>query len=149
MQEPRKPRRKRRKTLQIGSHVIEHWQIIAVVLAVYDFVAVCLGYFLALYLRYDATYTSIAQPFIKAYARFIFPWALNSIVIFLFFKMYNSMWRFASYTELVRTFMGSMVSSLLHALLITVIFIRMPISYYIWGAFFQFILLCIPGSGSG
>ena len=147
MQEPRKPRRKRRKTLQIGSHVIEHWQIIAVVLAVYDFVAVCLGYFLALYLRYDATYTSIAQPFIKAYARFIFPWALNSIVIFLFFKMYNSMWRFASYTELVRTFMGSMVSSLLHALLITVIFIRMPISYYIWGAFFQFILLCIPRFG--
>ena len=36
MQEPRRSRRKRRKTLQIGSHVIEHWQIIAVVLAVYD-----------------------------------------------------------------------------------------------------------------
>lgn len=144
MQEPNKPRRKRRKTLQIGSHVIEHWQMIAVVLAVYDFIAVCLGYFLALYLRYDATYTSISQPFIRAYARFIFPWALNSIVIFLFFKMYNSMWRFASFTELIRTFMGSMVSSVLHAVLITVIFTRMPISYYIWGAFFQFILLCIP-----
>ena len=144
MQEPNKPHRKRRKTLQIGSHVIEHWQMIAVVLAVYDFIAVCLGYFLALYLRYDATYTSISQPFIRAYARFIFPWALNSIVIFLFFKMYNSMWRFASFTELIRTFMGSMVSSVLHAVLITVIFTRMPISYYIWGAFFQFILLCIP-----
>ena len=144
MQELNKPHRKRRKTLQIGSHVIEHWQMIAVVLAVYDFIAVCLGYFLALYLRYDATYTSISQPFIRAYARFIFPWALNSIVIFLFFKMYNSMWRFASFTELIRTFMGSMVSSVLHAVLITVIFTRMPISYYIWGAFFQFILLCIP-----
>ena len=147
MQEPRKPRRKRRKTLQIGSHVIEHWQIVAVALAIYDFVAVCLGYFLALYLRFDATYTAISQPYIRAYARFIFPWALNSIVIFLFFKMYNSMWRFASYTELIRTFMGSMVSSLLHALLITVIFTRMPISYYIWGAFFQFVLLCIPRFG--
>ena len=147
VQEPRKPRRKRRKTLQIGSHVIEHWQIIAAVLAVYDFVAVCAGYFFALYLRFDAAYTSIPQPFIRAYARFIFPWALNSIVIFLFFKMYNSMWRFASFTEMIRTFMGSMVSSLLHALLITVIFIRMPVSYYIWGAFFQFIFLCIPRFG--
>ena len=33
-----------------------------------------------------------------------------SILIFLLFRMYNSMWRFASYSEFIRTFCGSLVS---------------------------------------
>ena len=133
--------RKRRKTLQIGRVVIEHWQMVAILLAVYDFTAVCAGYFLALFLRYDCAYNTITEIFLNAYLRFILPWAAVSILIFLLFRMYNSMWRFASFTELIRTFLGSVTSSLLHALLITVIFTRMPISYYLWGAGLQFILL--------
>ena len=133
--------RKRRKTLQIGRLVIEHWQMVAILLAVYDFIAVCAGYFLALFLRYDCAYNTITGIFLNAYLRFIIPWAAVSILIFLLFRMYNSMWRFASFTELIRTFLGSVTSSLLHALLITVIFTRMPISYYLWGAGLQFILL--------
>ncbi len=31
---------------------IEHWQIVAIFLAIYDFVAVCVAYFLALFLRF-------------------------------------------------------------------------------------------------
>ena len=40
------------KNLKTGKHAIEHWQIIAVFLAIYDFVAVCAAYFLALLLRF-------------------------------------------------------------------------------------------------
>ena len=134
-------RRKRKKTLQIGRIVIEHWQMVAVVLALYDFAAVCIGYFLALFLRYDCAYNTITEIFLNAYLQFILPWAAVSILIFVLFRMYNSMWRFASFIELVRTFLGSLTSSLLHALLITVIFTRMPVSYYLWGAGLQFILL--------
>ena len=134
-------RRKRKKTLQIGRIVIEHLQMVAVVLALYDFAAVCIGYFLALFLRYDCAYNTITEIFLNAYLRFILPWAAASILIFVLFRMYNSMWRFASFIELIRTFLGSLTSSLLHALLITVIFTRMPVSYYLWGAGLQFILL--------
>lgn len=139
--------RKRRKTLQIGHIVIEHWQMVAAALAIYDFFAVCIAYFLALFLRFDGSYTSITPVFRISYGQFILPWALVSVVIFLWFHMYNSMWRFASFKELITTFAGSMTSSLIHALLITVIFSRMPISYYVWGAGFQFIFLLIARFG--
>ena len=35
---------------------IEHWQIIAVFLMAYDFVAICASYFLALFLRFCGAY---------------------------------------------------------------------------------------------
>ena len=123
------------------SHKLEHWQIISALLMLYDFIAVCLSYFLALWLRFDGLIKSIPQRFYQPYIQFIFPWAAISIIIFLIFRMYNSMWRFASYTEFIRTFSGSLTSSILHAILITVIIYRMPLSYYLIGAGLQFIFL--------
>ena len=120
---------------------IEHWQIISALLMVYDYIAICLAYFLALWLRFDGLVRSIPQLWYQPYIQFIFPWAAISVIIFLFFRMYNSMWRFASYSEFIRTFLGSLVSSILHTILITVLLQRMPISYYLIGAGLQFIFL--------
>ena len=64
-----------------------------------------------------------------------------SLLIFWFFHMYQSVWRYVSYTELVRTLVASSIMSAVHAVSITVIFRRMPLSYYVWGAILQFILL--------
>ena len=54
------------------------------------------------------------------------------------------MWRYASYAELVRTTLGSVTTSIIHVLLISIIFSRMPLSYYLWGSVVQLILLLIP-----
>lgn len=116
---------------------IEHWQIIAVFLAAFDFVAVCGSYFLALYIRFDGVYSDIPQRYLQPYEQFIFPVAAASVVIFILFRMYSGMWRYASFSELVRTAMGSLTSSVLHTILITVLFSRMPISYYLIGAGLQ------------
>ena len=129
------------KNLKIGKRVIEHWQIIAFFLAVYDFIAVCAAYFLALLVRFDGTYSAIIPQYLQAYNRFILFAAAGSILVFMLFKMYNGMWRFASFSELVRTFSGSLTSSALHTILITVFVNRMPLSYYLLGAVFQGILL--------
>jgi hypothetical protein len=43
---------KKKKTIKVGKHRIEHWHIIAFFLMVYDFAAVCASYFLALLLRF-------------------------------------------------------------------------------------------------
>ena len=120
---------------------IEHWQIIAVFLGVYDFVAVCAAYFLALLVRFDGTYSAIYPEYIRAYNKFIIPAAAGSIVVFIFFRMYSGMWRFASFSELVRAFFGSLSSSVLHTVLITAFIQEMPTSYYLLGAVFQGILL--------
>jgi len=115
--------------------------MISILLMIYDFIAVCASYFLALWLRFDGLTRGIPSDYLNPYKQFIIPCALVSIGIFLLCRMYNSMWRFASYTELIRTFTGSLTSSVLHALLITVLFRRMPISYYVIGAGLQFVFL--------
>lgn len=119
----------------------EHWQIIAVFLAIYDFIAVCASYFLALLLRFDGTYSAIEKKYIVAYNQFILPCAAVSIIIFIFFRMYSGMWRYASFSELVRTVLGSLTSSLIHTIVITVLLCRMCLSYYLIGAGIQIILL--------
>ncbi len=129
------------KRLKIGKKVIEHWQIIAVFLMIYDFIAVCAAYLFALLLRFDGVYSRINLDVLRAYNSFILPWAAVSILIFLLFRMYSGMWRFASFSELVRTSLGSLTSSLLHALLISLIFTRMPLSYYLVGAVLQAVFL--------
>lgn len=129
------------KFLQIGKKRIEHWRIISVLLMLYDFVAVCAAYFLALLLRFDGIYSLIEPKYTEAYNMFILPCAAGSIIIFLIFRMYNSMWRFASFSEFVRTALGSFVSSVLHMVLITVLLCRMPLTYYFIGTVIQVILL--------
>ncbi len=122
---------------------IEHWQIIAIFLAAYDFVAICVSYFLALFLRFDGIYSKIDTKYIEAYSQFILPCAAVSIIIFIFFRMYSGMWRYASFSELVRTSFGSVTSSILHAILITQLVERMPLSYHILGAGFQVAFLVV------
>ena len=134
-------RKKRKKTLQIGNMQIEHWQMVSALLMVYDFIVVCASYIFVLWLRFDGVYRSIKIEYLRAYNQFILPCAAGSVVIFLLFRMYNSMWRFASFPEFVRTVMGSFVSSLLHSFVITVFYERMPISYYLMGAVVQMLLL--------
>ena len=126
---------------------LEHWQVIAVILAVYDFVAVCGAYFLALLLRFDGVFSAIPQEYIQPYSQFILPCAAGSVLVFFLARMYNSVWRYASYTELVRCFIGSMIASVAHTALITALLQRMPISYYLMGAVFQFALLVIVRFG--
>ncbi len=122
---------------------IEHWQIIAAFLAAYDFVAICVSYFLALFLRFDGIYSRIDTKYIEAYSQFILPCAAVSIIIFIFFRMYSGMWRYASFSELVRTSLGSGTSSILHAILINQLVERMPLSYHILGAGFQVAFLVV------
>ena len=95
------------KGLQIGRKKIEHWKIISVLLMAYDFVAVCAAYFLALLIRFDGIYSRIEAQYIPPFNTFILPCAAVSVIIFWFFRMYNSMWRFASFSEFVRTVLGS------------------------------------------
>ncbi|MEE3433713.1 MAG: nucleoside-diphosphate sugar epimerase/dehydratase [Lachnospiraceae bacterium] len=119
-------------------HHIEHWQIIALGLAVYDLLAVNLAYFLALLLRFDFRYTHIPEPYLHSWLVFVPAYSVLCLVTFYVLKLYQSLWRFASYLELVRVIKASIVTTLVQ-ILGTLLFIqRMPISYYFMGALLQF-----------
>ena len=129
---------------QVKTKRMEHWQIMAACLMICDVFCVCLAYFLALWLRFDCVYSHIPKNYLSAFIKFIAPYTICAIALFWLFRMYRGMWRYASYTELVRTFCGSFAASFLHTILITILFCRMPLSYYIWGAGAQFIFLLLP-----
>ena len=126
-----------------NKRMLEHWQIMALCLMICDVISVCLAYFLALWLRFDCMYSHIPQEYRVTFSIVIIPYALVSLCIFWAFHMYRGMWRYASYSELVRTFLGSVTASVLHSVVITLIN-RMPLSYYVWGAGAQFVFLLIP-----
>ena len=113
----------------------------SILLAVYDIMAVNVSYFLALLFRFDGFFSQIPDYYVGAYVKFIPIYTILCLVIFYASKMYQSVWQYASFNELAHTCIGSTVASLLHILLITVIYYRMPISYYLWGSCFQMILL--------
>lgn len=113
-------------------------------LIVCDFLIIHLAYFLALWFRFDCVLSAIPDAYINAYAVFITLFSIASIFLFWLMKMYQSLWRYASYMELTRTVIGSVGASALHVILISLLVRRMPVSYYLLGAFFQLVMLLIP-----
>ena len=120
---------------------IEHWQIIVVYLVIYDIVASNLSYFLALWFRFDCAFSQIPLIYLYAWKSFIPLYSAVCLLIFWLFRLYKSMWRFASFPELVRITTASLLASVLHVVLITALYCRMPISYDIIGAGIQFLFI--------
>lgn len=110
-------------------------------LALYDMLAVSAAYFLALWFRFDCQFSAIDEQYLIAWAKFAPIYALVCLVVFLFSKLYRSIWRFASYSELAHGLLASVITAILHVVGITALFQRMPISYYLIGPVLQFILV--------
>lgn len=127
---------------------IEHWRVVALYLMVYDILAVNAAYFLALWLRFDCRFQLIPKEYINLYLWFVPAYSVVCAIVFWYLRLYKSIWRFASYTELVRTTMASVITSVFHVAGITEVcqlagkhFERMPISYYVFGMLIQFLLI--------
>ncbi len=120
---------------------IEHWQIIAFLLILYDAVAVNAAYFMALMLRFELRYKAIPKDYLQSFYQFVPIYTVFCIVLFFILRLYKSIWRFASYSELMRVLTSSVISAVFHTVAITLICERMPISYYVGGAGLQFLLV--------
>lgn len=109
-------------------------------LMVYDMAVSVGAYFLALWLRYDCRYTAIPAQYMSAWSRFVPIYVLAVLVVFIGCRLYQSIWKFASYVELKRTVLASLILAVLHTVGITLLFGRMPTAYYLVGAGIQFML---------
>jgi len=125
-------------------HHLKHWHIMAICLMICDALSIHLAYFAALWLRFDTQYSHIPGNVFHTYYSTITVYTIIAICLFWVFRMYRGMWRFASYTELVRTFAGSVTASLLYSACVNLFFMRMPLSYHVWGGGAQFVLLLAP-----
>ena len=119
---------------------MEHWKVISLLLMVYDFIAVVVSYCAALLLRFDLRFSAIDEPYLHAFYKTIVPYAVFCVILFWIMRLYKSIWRFASYTELMRMILATVVSSLAYIIAMTGFIQRMPVSYYIIGIICQFVL---------
>ncbi len=119
----------------------KQWVLLSALMGVYDLVAVSVSYFLALWLRFDFVFSRIETQYIEAFSRFIPIYAVVSVVVLWLFRLYRTLWRYISVRELLRTVEASVLLSILHAVAISLLFRRMPISYYFGGALIQLVLL--------
>lgn len=122
---------------------IEHWKIIAFYLVLYDIVAVNFSYFFGLWLRFDLQYSNIPPDLMEAFFKFAPFYTVFSVLVFYGLRLYKSLWRFASFSELNRIAASTMITALFQMVGMTIFIKRMPLSYYIIGAIMQFGLLSV------
>lgn len=120
---------------------METWRIKALYLVLYDVIAVNFAYFFGLLLRFDLRFSKIPSEFLSAFLKFAPIYTAFSLAVFYLLHLYRSLWRFASFDELNRISAASVITTLFHITGITIFFQRMPISYYIFGAMMQFLLV--------
>ena len=117
----------------------EHWQVVRLLLMVYDFAAVIVSFGIALWLRFDCKVTSVEPQYLTTYTKTIIIYALFCLVVFWFLRLYKSIWRFASYSELLRVILATVVTGVIYTGSLLVFNLHMPISYYVIGITVQFI----------
>ena len=118
--------------------LIEHWHIINLGLMLYDILAVNFAFFAALFLRFDCQYSMIPSNYLASFFGFAPIYTVMCMLVFWFLKLYKSIWRFASYSELLRVAAATVTTGAIQLVGITVLFGRMPISYYTFGIVLQF-----------
>ena len=119
---------------------IEHWQIVGILLGIYDFLAIVASFFAALWLRFDCRYQMIQPQYLHLYVRTILAYAIVALAVFWILHLYQSIWRFASYYELLRVIAATILSIAFYVIAMTAAHLRMPASYYVFGVIIQFVL---------
>ena len=121
-----------------------HWLYRAAVLAVIDFVLMVLSFLAALLIRYDFSFSKIEPQYVEQSFIVIPVCAVLIILLLGFFKMYNSIWRFASFSEFARI----VKAWLLFTVIVFVVEVidekitevrRLPISVWVMAVIFGFV----------
>ncbi len=122
------------------------WMQMSLFLVIYDVITVNLAYFLALWLRFDLQFSAIPMEFLQAYLYFAPIHTVFTVAVLAAFRLYNSLWRYASVNELNRILGAWCLSTVFHVVGISVMvpnlpaeeaIIRMPFSYYLMGPVIQ------------
>ena len=127
----------KKEYIKVHRH-LEHWQVIALYLIVYDFITIGLSYFAALWIRFDCQYQKIPEEYLNGFKKSILIYTGVCILIYWLARLYHSMWRFASYKELIRVTGATIVTSLIYIIVMNVFVQKMPVSYFIFGVLAQF-----------
>jgi len=126
------------KTKGAGRRILRRGQIITILLVLYDMAAVNVSYFLALWVRFECQFSDIPKVYLNVFLKFAPVYTLLCVVVFWFCRLYSSVWRFASYNELLRIIVATAVIFVIQVVGTAILFRIMPIAYYALGVTIQF-----------
>ncbi|MFZ7131027.1 MAG: polysaccharide biosynthesis protein [Eubacteriales bacterium] len=115
-----------------------------ILLLIADAVLINLSFWFALMIRFEGTTALLnnqAAQYINVY-KDVFIWVtLVKIVVFYIFKMYSSLWKYASIEELMQVVFASLVATMATVSLLTAMQLTMPRSIYILTALIDIVLV--------
>ena len=120
---------------------IKNWFLLALLLLCYDLVAVNFSYLLALWLRFGRVFIQIPETYLRAWRQAVPLYSVLCLAIFAFVGLYQDQWCFLSFGNLLLLSTASVMTSVAHVALITVLYHRMPRSYYVLGLVLQYALV--------
>ena len=120
---------------------LEHYQIINIGLVIFDMVAVNAAFLLALWIRFDASFKALETypEYFDPFKKFAPIYTVICIIVFVMCKMYKSVWRYVSFTELARCLEATIITFIVQVAGTVIFFRRMPITYYCLGILLQFV----------
>ena len=119
---------------------LEHWHKIALLLAIFDIFAVNVSYFLGIWVREDCKISAVLPMYFEGYTWVIAISTVCCLIIFFCLRLYNSIWRFASYIELMRTLIAVALNMVVYIVLTNLMYGYIEITAYIVSLFVHLLL---------
>ncbi len=114
-----------------------------VLLVLLDIMAVLAASFGSLFLRFEFDFDAIMKPFLENYIDIIPFTVIISLAFFWIFKLYKSVWRYASANEMVNIGLATTCAAIAQTIFCYATNKLMPRSYYVLYWFFLFMMICI------
>lgn len=83
-------------------------------LLIFDVIAINLSSYLALLVRFELKWSSIEHECLEAVNRLCVLNTIITVLIFFIFRLYNSLWRYASVREMVNIMFACIIASVQH-----------------------------------
>lgn len=116
-------------------------RIIALILL--DIMSIVVASFAALYIRFDFSFKGIPEEYLSKFEQVIPYNILLTLVFFAIWKLYKSVWRYASATELLNIVFATTCASIAQVVACHILKEEMPRSYYVLYWFLLFGMTCV------
>lgn len=113
-----------------------------IMLVILDVMAILVASFMSIYLRFEFRFGDIPRYFLEYYINILPYTVMTGLFFFGLFKLYKSVWRYASATEMINIAAATTGSSVVQVIFCYATGNRMPRSYYVLYWFFLFMLIC-------
>ena len=109
------------------------------IVAILDILCITVAFFAGLLIRYEFSFSAIPERFLAFYSTTIIPWIGISLIVFMLFGLYRSIWSFVSIDELFRIILSYLCLCAICLAATFLLPVKMPVSYYVLGLIFSFI----------